>query len=278
MKTILTVVFFLLFSLLYAFFIEPDLLIILNDVTIHSERLHSFFGKKTLVHLSDLHIDKVGYREKHLISVLLDLHPDLIVITGDISSWEAEDFSGFLEFISKINAPLGVFIVLGDADYSHRSRTCVLCHINRSSKKLRKRNFKVLRNETIKIHAEKKALFLCALDPYSQYEKESAKNKLVSDSPREIPMVTLDHMFRGFKYYKNKPDLILSGNTHGGQIYLPTAIKKHFMTKLGHKTNHISGLFLENKTALYVSQGIGTSEVAARFLCPPEVAIFHFAN
>jgi predicted MPP superfamily phosphohydrolase len=75
-------------------------------------------------------------------------------------------------------------------------------------------------------------------------------------------------------------DVVLSGHTHGGQIRLPL---------LGPLfTNSILGLtmseglyqgadllkiigFRAGRTQLYVTRGVGVSNLALRFLCQPEI-------
>ena len=70
-------------------------------------------------------------------------------------------------------------------------------------------------------------------------------------------------------------DLVLSGHTHGGQIRLP------FWGPLANSSRHPEtfdwGLVRRHGTAVYVSRGIGTVHLPARFLCRPEVAVLELA-
>jgi len=261
-------------TIAYAFLVEPYAITV-ERVNIPSTQLSRVLQGKTAVHISDLHIGRFGKREEKLISILSKLKPDLIFITGDLCSWQEKDFSGFLEFIKQVNSRLGVFVILGDADYSHKNKMCILCHI-KNSKILRKwKNFQVLRNETLKITIQKKELLICALDPESKYDSEEKKRNVIINAPQDTPMILLDHAFKGFKYYGQRPNLILSGNTHGGQVHIPF-LQNYLMEKVGHKTAYLSGLFKKNDVFLYVNRGIGTSKLPVRFLCPPEVTVFTF--
>jgi uncharacterized protein len=66
------------------------------------------------------------------------------------------------------------------------------------------------------------------------------------------------------------PAFLLAGHTHGGQIRLP------FMpavTPTG-SGRFVAGWYRDTFAPLYVSRGVGTTTIPARFRCPPELAIF----
>jgi len=67
-----------------------------------------------------------------------------------------------------------------------------------------------------------------------------------------------------------QPVAILSGHTHGGQIRLP------FYTPYTPPGSgrFVAGWYRDTLAPLYVSRGIGTVLMPARFLCPPELAVF----
>jgi len=274
-STARTITYTLVLLIFYALVIEPNV-ITLNRVAIRSNSLSRVLQGRVVVHISDLHIDTIGFRERKLVSVISELSPDLLFITGDLSAWDGKDFSGFLDFISHVKAKFGVFVILGDSDYKHRNKTCILCHIKNSNELKKRGNFRVLRNETLELRIGRESILLCALDPYSSYDSEDKKSELIRFTSPQTPIIILDHMFRGFESYSGKPELILSGNTHGGQVYLPSPIKSYILKRLEHNTKYLSGLFRSGKTFLYVNRGIGTSDLPIRFLCSPEVTVFRF--
>ncbi len=67
-----------------------------------------------------------------------------------------------------------------------------------------------------------------------------------------------------------RPALMLSGHTHGGQIRPPLlpAITPPASGRF------VSGWYRDTFAPLFVSRGIGTSGIRARFRCPPEVGLF----
>jgi hypothetical protein len=66
------------------------------------------------------------------------------------------------------------------------------------------------------------------------------------------------------------PAMFLSGHTHGGQIRIPGFPA---LTPFG-SGRYVAGWYREARVPLYVARGIGTADVRARFLCPPELPIF----
>ena len=71
-------------------------------------------------------------------------------------------------------------------------------------------------------------------------------------------------------------DLMLSGHTHGGQIKLPLIGALITHSNLGSK--YSSGLFTFKNTKLYISRGLGNVLTNARFLCTPEITVFHISG
>ena len=76
---------------------------------------------KTALLLSDVHLaaDKAGLRQR-LLRTIRRLRPDLILLTGDYVVWygSRDDYAQVWQFLQALQAPLGVFAVMGDADYS----------------------------------------------------------------------------------------------------------------------------------------------------------------
>ena len=88
------------------------------------------------------------------------------------------------------------------------------------------------------------------------------------------------------KAVEKRINLVLVGNTHGGQVNIPVInpILEYLkpLTKYGRK--YTKGLFkieetpldskhLTGHTYLYVNSGVGTSVFPIRFNCPPEIVL-----
>lgn len=67
-----------------------------------------------------------------------------------------------------------------------------------------------------------------------------------------------------------RPALLLAGHTHGGQIRLPLLPP----VKPTYSGRFLEGWYRDTFAPLYVSRGIGTTGIPARFRCPAELPIF----
>ncbi|MDN5252416.1 metallophosphoesterase [Betaproteobacteria bacterium LSUCC0117] len=65
--------------LIYSLLIEPQWI----EVTIHSKDIGLGGGEITIAQVSDLHTSNLGKAERNTLTVLREVRPDVIVITGD---------------------------------------------------------------------------------------------------------------------------------------------------------------------------------------------------
>jgi predicted MPP superfamily phosphohydrolase len=66
-------------------------------------------------------------------------------------------------------------------------------------------------------------------------------------------------------------DLMIAAHTHGGQVNLPLLGRPIVPSKYGSR--YAAGHIVENGRHLFVSSGLGTSIIPARFGVPPEVSV-----
>ena len=99
--------------------------------------------------------------------------------------------------------------------------------------------------------------------------------KQLPTSATSTPLIFLTHNPDGILYWpenKQKPDLVLSGHSHGGQILLP------FIGPLGNPgiglgVQYYKGLNYYKNIPIFTSTGIGESGGPIRLFVPPEIAI-----
>jgi predicted MPP superfamily phosphohydrolase len=85
-------------------------------------------------------------------------------------------------------------------------------------------------------------------------------NVLLSHNPDVFPVAAK----KGF-------DLTISGHTHGGQVNFEILHKNVNIARF--LTPYVYGLYQEGNSSVFVTRGIGTVGVPARFGAPPEVAL-----
>lgn len=267
--------FFILLIVVYGYFVEPNWIRV-EEVVIPDRDLYQAWGDVRIAQLSDLHIDKTGQREEKVLQLLADIKPDLIVITGDTAQWNTDPQHG-LEFLERLQAPLGVYGILGDADISSGRRYCIFCHAGGNVHLLRQHP-RMLKDgyEEITVPATNKKVTIAGVFP--QNDGGAGLSALAGHFRQTAePVLLLDHFSEGWQQLSNKgPLLWLAGDTHGGQIDIPDFIWRKL--HLVDYPQYMSGLFSGGGHKwLYVSRGIGTvSYFPFRIGVPPEITVISF--
>jgi len=255
----------------YCLWVEPNQLVV-RHVWIEDSSLAKVLKGKVVVHISDLHIDRLGRREQKALQVLDELKPDLIFLTGDYVQWNG-DYETALHFLSKLRAKVGIWGVMGDYDYSQSRKSCLFCHEEGSGRSTRGHSVKFLRNSYDKVELPGGFIWIGGMDreserPYSS-DKKLLPNKMGGAA------VILSHNPLAFDLLnEHQSVLMLSGDTHGGQIPLPSWLWRI----LGYEktARYTQGLFENGRKKMFVSRGIGTSHIPIRLFRPPEVVVLHF--
>jgi predicted MPP superfamily phosphohydrolase len=203
----------------------------------------------TLVQLSDLHLDLVHGR-KWLAGVVERtnaLNPDLIVITGDLAEGSVAQFTDEVEPLGDLSAPHGVFFVTGNHEYFH--------DLNGWLEHLDGLGVRVLRNERVSIGSDGAAFDLAGIDDHEGGRIEPGHGpeleQAMDGRDPERAVVLLAHQPRAVSAAsKHDVGLVLSGHTHGGQIW-------PFSYMVYLQQPYVRGLKVHNGTQLYISAGTG---------------------
>lgn len=264
-----------LFALLlgYAAFIEP-FWIRTNEVTIHDDALFRSWQGLRIMHLSDLHSQGIGRRERHILALVKELRPDLILMSGDYTQWRKNPV-GALSFLQKLSAPLGVYGVLGDADDAANRQKCQYCHPGQQYDKRNRQPF-LLQDEVVRLRWHGHEIKLAGLTP-DEDGVEFAQKLLGPGADRSGPTLVLSHFGKMWSALPwSLPGLWLVGDTHGGQIRLPVWFWK--IIKYKPDPEHLAGLFSNGRGGfMYVNRGIGTTRgFPFRLGVRPEVVMIQF--
>ncbi len=255
---------------LYACWVEPNRLG-LTQVTLRSPRLNGCPPLR-LLHISDLHIERVTARERRLLHWVEQLAPDVIVITGDylnISFTHDETAqSQARQWLGRLRAPGGVYAITGSPSVDPPQVVARL---------LGGLDLTWLRDEVTSLTWHGRRLYIagleCGFDAQSDGRKLSRLlNDRVGDAFTLLLYHTPDVMPAAVEA---GVDLYLAGHTHGGQLRLP--FFGAVVTASIYGKRYEMGAYRQSDTQLYVSRGVGMEGKGApraRFLCPPEVVLF----
>lgn len=231
-----------------------------NDVVV---RIKNFpFSGFTIVQLTDLHIGRTIKHDfmKNVIARTNKLQPDMVVITGDLCDLPPEKISQDLEPLKTLNAP--AFFVTGNHEYFHGVETILA--------KLASLGIKTLTNKSILFGNNERGFNLVGLNDLTGErlgirppDVEAAYHGV--DTSR--PTIVLSHQPKSISLVEGRRcDLMLSGHTHGGQIF-PFGI----LVMLDQP--YLEGLHQHSPgQQIFVSRGTGYWGPPLRVLAPGEIS------
>jgi predicted MPP superfamily phosphohydrolase len=201
-----------------------------------------------IVMMSDLHLGSLLGEDWAAARVqqVMNLHPDLIVLCGDILEGDDPSESGLLIKLQQLSAPLGVWAVAGN----HESHG----HNGVSNNALQSAGVRVLRNEWAEIRP---GMVISGVQDLTHVQRSGLNpNDLVIQAligrPSDAATVFVSHSpIRAELAASRGVSLMLSGHTHNGQIW-PF---NYFVQQLNP---YMSGIYDVESMKLIVCRGTGT--------------------
>lgn len=216
-----------------------------------------------IVHLSDLHLERIGRREYRMVERVREAKPQLIVLTGDYMNVR-EGAAALREVLEAVHADYGVVGVQGNWD---------------------------MKFITGDIFQRSNATYL--VDDTRVFERDGRRLRLVGQGfvpgrpLRELLPAKDDGAYTIFLHHtpdavdelklrdpSQHVDLFLCGHTHGGQVCLP--FWGPVITLAKYHKRYERGLYDAEGVPMYVNRGVGCGGggvPAVRFLSRPEVAV-----
>lgn len=222
------------------------------------------FEKFVITQVTDVHVGNTISRDfvEKMVATINAQESDLVVITGDLVDRDVEKAASDLEPLKGIKARYGTFFVYGNHEYFHG--------YEKIGAYLRTLGITVLDDVSVVIGKGAQRFDLVGLkDKVGERMGFGIPDlpRAFSDVERDTPTIVLAHqpvMIEALEPYR--PDLVLSGHTHGGQIF-PFS----YLVKLAQP--YLAGLFRHSAdTQIYVSRGTGFWGPPIRVLAPSEIS------
>ena len=249
-----------------------------HNITIRTEELksnkiNSSLNGTKLVYFTDLHFGEFTNQDdtNKCIDLINKLDPDIVVFGGDLidnyssSNISQEQIQFLANSLKNITATQGKYYLLGNHDLESAASKEVVESI------LLAADFFPLVNKNYKIYNKTNSFFnIVGLDSLlkGNPNNEEAFNNIDS-SKYTITFTHCPDLFKDLPL--DKTDYVISGHSHGGQIYVP--LFENLYRASGCK-EFFHGKHKKSATTLDISNGVGLTNYSIRFQANAEIILY----
>lgn len=266
-----------------------------SHVDIDSAKIPQSFDGYRIVQFSDAHTGTWG-TDTTFISTLVDtinsLHPDIIVFTGDIVNRHTNEINPFVNTLSRLHAPQGIYSILGNHDYGDYMDWATPQDREKNNRRLldiqKQMGWTTLNNSSIFLHSENDSITLIGVEnwgepPFHQYGDLGKAYSFSPDSTDNLNdckfKILLSHNPEHWRQEVARCtniDLTLSGHTHAMQFMI--TIGNWRWSPSQYRYEQWGGLYEQTASdgtpvRIYVNIGCGEVGMPFRVGATPEVTL-----
>lgn len=195
--------------------------------------------------------------------------PDIIALAGDFVDYSPRVLVPLMDHLRKLRATHGIFAVGGNHDGWNSNMSAMAARFEKEGI-----SFLTNANSILSIRGE--SLAVAGTDFIWDGKPDPVRT--LKGIPSETPILALVHEPDYFDVMTAQRDILLqvSGHTHGGQCRVPVIGYAPVGVKHGRK--YVYGGFSKGDSKLFVTRGVGTTNLRVRFACPPELAILRLRS
>ncbi|MBI4559962.1 MAG: metallophosphoesterase [Candidatus Hydrogenedentes bacterium] len=256
----------------YASFVAPERLRIRRyDLPI--AQLPSVLDGLRIIHVSDTHYGPftgLSYLEE-VVQQVNRLRGDLVLLTGDYVHYTARAVESGIALLGNLESRFGAMAVLGNHDHWEGVERCRAAFARIGIPLLD--NHRVFLDREGPVAKPEGGRTLCIAGVGDLWEDEVRIDQALGGVPEDTPRILLSHNPDVAETLRatNRVDLMLSGHTHGGQVYIPGFGALVVPSRYGDK--YVGGLCRGPCCPVIVSRGVGLAGIPIRFCVPPEIGV-----
>ena len=243
----------------------------------------SFEGLK-IVQISDIHSGSFlsNLHFKNAVNLIMQEKPDVIFFTGDLVNDRSDEAEPFIKIWKELQAPLGVFSVLGNHDYGDYviwdTPEEKQANLERLFEVHKEMGWNLLTNEHRILEKNGEKIGLIGVENWGAALRFPRKGDMqkAQEGMEDVPVKILlshDPSHWDAKVLKEHPDvdLTLSGHTHGFQFGIDIPGFKWSPSQYVYP--QWAGLYSQGDQHLYVNRGLGFLGYLGRVGIRPEITV-----
>lgn len=230
---------------------------VIREYEVSLPGLPNAMDRTVLVALSDMHLGSLlgkGWLTARIAQVKAQ-RPDLIVLLGDIFEGHGPPEDDLVAAFKQLSAPLGIWAVSGNHEFHGRDKISLL----------EKSGFRLLSNKWTEVRP---GLVLSGVDDLTTWRRKGQEGDPISQALVGRPAgatIFLSHTpWKAERISKAGVGLMLSGHTHGGQIW-------PFDYLVRNRYPLLEGRYEVDGMTVIVSRGTGTWGPRMRLWRPSEI-------
>ena len=226
-----------------------------------------------IIQFADAHIGSTftGQEFAKHVAKMQSYKPDIVVITGDLidNGTKLKDLQDFLKNLQKLNTKYGIYFVLGNHDTRSNKESLAEYDNKTMLNMLKQHGVKVLQDEVKLI--DNRFYLIGRRDAYDFRRGGRRQNmeSLIQELDKNKYQIVLNHQPNDYaNEARAKVDLVLSGHTHGGQLFPINNVSLWWGLN-----DQIYGHEKRDQTDFIVTSGISDWELKFKTGCKSEFTI-----
>lgn len=250
----------------------------ISKFNLKSEKIPKSFDRLKIVHLSDLHSKKFGNGNCKLIKKIDNINPDVIFMTGDMTSKKSCNFYQIIELVKNLSMKYKVYYSFGNHEMAQKYNNLKLLR-----KKLEQSGAIVLFDKYVDFERNNEKIRIYGFN--FRFNMEPRKNETILDEKyvsiiknsigkfdKNMYNILLTHDPLNYELYDYiGADLVFSGHVHGGMMRIAgigiLSPRRKFFPK------YSAGIYKGKNGKMIVSRGLGNSSFKLRVNNFPDIPV-----